>query len=458
MQLSQTRRRRRRRRPESWSFSSSSSSSSPRWRGSRVAAIVAALAVGGTVLLAPGAANAAPMVVDDAYGVTAETSFSPPAGAGVLANDSEVGFPGAGVFIVTQPAHGTLMVPDNSGAFTYTPNVWFGGSDSFTYCITFGAGCLSNTATVSLTVHSTIDRIGAADRFAQSAAVSASRFAPGVDTVFVASGAVFPDALSAGAAAGVSKGPVLLVSKDTVSDAVRAELTRLAAKKIVLLGGVNTASSAVEAALHDFAPDVRRIAGADRYDVSAAVSASVFPPGPRARVAYVASGEVFPDALSASAVAGAVDAPVLLVQKGVVPAAIRAELTRLAPSAIIVVGGANSVSDDVLTTLRGISPTVLRAAGADRYAVSAAVSSSEFTPPQSHVVYVASGEVFPDALSGSPAAISRFAPVLLVSKNSIPGPIDAELTRLHPNHIVVLGGTNSISAQVERDLQKYLAH
>ena len=458
MQLSQTRRRRPRRRPESSSFSSSSSSSSPRWRGARVAAIVAGLAVGGTVLLAPGAANAAPMVVDDAYGMAAETTFSPPVGAGLLANDSEVSFPGAGLLVVREPAHGSLMLPDNSGAFTYTPNVWFGGSDSFTYCITFGAGCLTNTATVALTVNSAIDRIGAADRFAQSAAVSASRFTPGVATAFVASGAVFPDALSAGAAAGVSGGPVLLVSKDSVSDAVRVELTRLAPKKIVLLGGVNTASAAVETALHEFATDVRRIAGADRYEVSAAVSASVFPPGPASRIAYVASGEVFPDALSASAVAGAVDAPVLLVQKGAVPAAIRAELVRLAPSGIVVVGGPNTVSDGVLATLKGITPTVLRATGADRYAVSAAVSSSEFTPPQSHVVYVASGEVFPDALSGSPAAISRFAPVLLVSKNSIPGPIDAELTRLHPNHIVVLGGTNSISAQVERDLQKYLAH
>lgn len=419
--------------------------------GRRPAAIVAAFVVAGIAVAGATPAHAFAMAVDDAYELAAEAPFTAPPG-GMLANDTEVSFPGGYLSIETLPQHGTLSGVDDAGNFTYTPTPGFHGVDTFVYCVKVPASptsCSAGPATVSMTVKPVLERIGAADRFAEAAAISASRFAQGVASVYVASGSVFPDALSAGALGS----PVLLTTKETLPDATQAELRRLQPKKIIVLGGYNTVSAGVESALAMFSSSVVRLGGADRFEVSATVSNFSYPP---VRPVYVASGEVFPDALSASAAAGQFGAPVLLVQKNAVPGVIAAELARLKPARIEVLGGTNTISDEVVASLQQIAPTT-RTAGADRYAVAAGASAAVFNSTITHVVYIASGEVYPDALAGSPAAISQHSPVLLVGKNIIPSATIAELQRLKPTRIVLLGGLNTISQQVEDGLRGYLA-
>lgn len=422
---------------------------------SRISSFLVSIAIiGGAVLVPATAADASSAAVDDAYTLGAAAPFSAPAESGLLAND--VDLPVAKkIVVLIAPRHGAFTALDTqTGAFGYRPVDDFLGADVFTYCVWVGSGCVTDPATVTLNVVPHLERIGAVDRYALAASVSASRFAPGVNTVVVASGEVFPDALSGGAAAGTFGGPVLLVSKGSIPGVVQAELARLSPKHITLLGGLNTVGAEVEAALRGYAPNVNRLDGVDRYAVSAAISTAAF--GPDRPVVYIASGEVFPDALSASAAAGLQSSPVLLVRHDAVPASVASAIARLKPARIVVLGGANSIEDSVVTTLKATAPTT-RIAGADRYSVSAATSESSFDPAKTPVVYIASGEVFPDALSGSPAAIAQRAPVLLVSRDAIPSDVAAELTRLQPHRIVVLGGLNTISAQVETGLAAYLA-
>lgn len=71
------------------------------------------------------------------------------------------------------------------------------------------------------------------------------------------------------------------------------------------------------------------------------------------------------------------------------------------------------------------------------------------------VVFVATGENFPDAFGAGPAAAVNAGPVLLVRRDSIPGPTASELTRLKPDRIVIAGGTAAISAAVETALAAY---
>ncbi|WP_175494154.1 cell wall-binding repeat-containing protein [Herbiconiux ginsengi] len=299
---------------------------------------------------------------------------------------------------------------------------------------------------------SSVERVGGADRYEVSAAVSASTFNPGVKDVFVASGEVFSDALSGSAIAGLRQAPVLLVAKDHIPASVAAELTRLKPGSITVLGGEATINATVEADLRTYSANVSRIAGTDRYAVSAAI-ADTFAAGPA--VAYVASGAVFPDALSGSAAAGMEKGPVLLVGKDEVPASVTTALSRLAPKRIVVLGGVNTVSDAVVAALNGTAPTT-RIGGSDRYAVSAGVAAAAFTLTGG-TVYIASGATFPDALSGSAAAIAGRSPVLLVTATSVPDPVAAELRRLKPRHIVVLGGPNTVSDALLTALNGYLA-
>ncbi|MFB2555572.1 cell wall-binding repeat-containing protein [Herbiconiux liangxiaofengii] len=299
-----------------------------------------------------------------------------------------------------------------------------------------------------------VTRFTGADRFAVSAAVSASTFPEDVPVAVIASGSTFPDALAGGAAAGRLEAPLLLVGPgDEAPAAVQAELTRLNPEKIIVLGGTASISTTLELTMERFAPTVRRVAGADRFEVSAALAQLVF--ATEARTIYVASGEVFPDALSAAAAAGDAAGPVLLVRKNEIPPAVESYLAgQRRISQIVVLGGPATISESVTRSLAERAP--LKAiGGADRYAVSAATSGYQFCS-ESPIVFIASGEVFPDALSGSAAAIARSAPVLLVSKNGLPPAVSQELGRLNPQQIVVLGGENTISKAIELDLANYL--
>ena len=185
------------------------------------------------------------------------------------------------------------------------------------------------------------------------------------------------------------------------------------------------------------------------------ISAATFSRG--VPVAYVATGQRFPDALSGAPAGGVDGGPVLLVRSGSIPAPIAAELTRLKPQRIVVLGGTASVSSSVLADLRAYTTgSVSRLSGADRYDASATISATTFDPG-APVAYIATGERFPDALSGGPAGGVEGGPVLLVRSTSIPSSIAAELSRLQPQRIVVLGGTESVSGSVAEQLSSTTA-
>ena len=287
-----------------------------------------------------------------------------------------------------------------------------------------------------------VERVSGDDRYATSARISAVTFAPGVAAAYVAAGTSFPDALSGAAAAGTRSSPVLLTHPDWLPPVVATELARLRPAEIIVLGGEGAVSPAVAAALARLTTGtVTRLQGADRYATSAAISAKTFPGG--ASVAYVGSGEAFPDALSAGSVAGGQRGPILLTQSGVLPTAIRDELVRLKPASIVIVGGTGAVSTAVATQIRtatGVTPS--RRSGADRFATSADISASAFAPGVP-VAYVANGMDFPDALSA--AAAARGAPLLLTTASSIPLAVARELIRLKPAKIVVVGGSGVVS-------------
>ncbi|MDY7540928.1 cell wall-binding repeat-containing protein [Cryobacterium sp. 5B3] len=298
-------------------------------------------------------------------------------------------------------------------------------------------------------------RLSGSDRFDTSAAISSATFDPDVSVAYIANGSNFPDALSTAPVAGKDKSPVLLVPADSIPAPIQAELARLKPKRIVVLGGANAVSDTVTAALQAYTSGaVTRAAGADRFSTSVAISAAGFDPA--VPVAYIANGNNFPDALSAAPVAGKNGAPVLLVPSNGIPDVIQAELTRLKPGRVVVLGGVNAVSDTTAAALKAYTAgAVTRVSGADRFATSAAISQATFDPA-APVVYVANAYNFPDALSGAPVAGLKGAPVLLVPSDSIPDVIQAELTRLKPGRVVILGGPNAVADAVAQQLNTFV--
>lgn len=289
------------------------------------------------------------------------------------------------------------------------------------------------------------ERWAGPDRYSTAAAISQASFSPGVAVAYVATSANFPDALAGGAAAAGS-GPILLVTQTGIPSATASELSRLNPGRIFVLGGTGAVSSAVETQLGDYTSgSVTRIAGADRYSTAAAVSKAHFAPG--VDVAYIATGLNFPDALAGGPAAARHGGPILLTAPNALPAATSAELARLKPAKIVVLGGPGVVQDDVLGDLRSLAPTVTRVAGTDRYSTAAAISSSAFSAGVP-VVFVATGQNYPDALAGGTAAAAQGGPILLVSPSSVPTATRSEILRLKPAAIIVLGGQGAVSDAV----------
>lgn len=204
-------------------------------------------------------------------------------------------------------------------------------------------------------------------------------------------------------------------------------------------------------------PDIRRLAGADRYATAAAISAATYVP--HVRYLFVANGLSFPDALAGGAVAAQFGAPLLLVKPTSIPTVTLNEIKRLKPQQIFVLGGTGVVSNAVLSQLGSYQTDAggpYRLAGPDRYATAAAISAA-VDWPNTPTVFIANGLNFPDALAGGAVTARFVGPVLLTSPASLPQATKTELARLHPTKIVILGGTGSVSTTVGTQLKSYVS-
>ncbi|GAA3907232.1 cell wall-binding repeat-containing protein [Microbacterium invictum] len=212
-----------------------------------------------------------------------------------------------------------------------------------------GPGAVSNTVMRAAAAYTSgqVNRAAGDDRYETSAAISAATFDPGVPVAYLSNGQTFPDALAGAAAAGHIGGPVLLSTKTGIPASVADELRRLKPQKIVVLGGPGAVTDSVVSAARAFTTGgASRLAGADRYATAAAVSKATF--GAGVRVAYIANGSTFPDALSGAAAAGVVGGPVLLTADSSLPGSVASELARLKPAKIVVLGGPGAVSETVV--------------------------------------------------------------------------------------------------------------
>jgi putative cell wall-binding protein/sugar lactone lactonase YvrE len=194
-----------------------------------------------------------------------------------------------------------------------------------------------------------------------------------------------------------------------------------------------------------------RVSGSDRFATAVAASKAHFPK--TASVVFLANGLNFADALSASAAAAHKGGPLLLTSPTSLPASTLAELKRLKPKSVVVVGGTGAVSNTVAAEVKALGATVTRLAGKDRFATSRAVATAEFST--SDYAYIANGLAFPDALAASGAAGAKGAPVILV--NGTAHAADAEtlntLKKLKVYTTYVAGGTGAVSAGIESSLR-----
>jgi putative cell wall-binding protein len=296
--------------------------------------------------------------------------------------------------------------------------------------------------------HIDVDQISGTDRFAVAVAIAQEAYPSGADTVYLATGTGYADALSAGPAAVKDGAPLLLTLPDALPQNVSDEISKLGAKNVVIVGGPNSVSSGIESQLASRGLKVARIGGADRFEVSRNVAQRAF--GGGASGAYVATGLNFPDALSASGAGGHNGEPVLLVN-GTLPTVdgdTAALLKNLKVAKVTIAGGPNSVSTGIqgsIDALAGVSVT--RQSGDDRFEASLAINEAAYGT--SERVFFATGLNFPDALAGSALAGAKGAPLIVVPGNCVPQDVKLSFVAFDNVRVTLLGGPNSLGAGVK---------
>jgi hypothetical protein len=201
-----------------------------------------------------------------------------------------------------------------------------------------------------------LTRVGGTDRWATAAAAAEAASGgtgKGVGEILVASGGRFPDALTAATlvAAAAPPPPVLLTARDALPPATAKALRDLVPSAVTVLGGEAVVGEAVAAALAQQTGDVRRVAGGDRFATAgAALETALERLDAAPRPLVVTTGEDFPDALAAGALAARLGGVGMLAPFGRLPDDLDATLRRHPDrfSEVIAVGGGAALSAWVL--------------------------------------------------------------------------------------------------------------
>ncbi|WP_164863462.1 peroxidase family protein [Agromyces sp. LHK192] len=303
--------------------------------------------------------------------------------------------------------------------------------------------------------------LAGADRFQTAALISQRQFpspGDGIPVVYITDAMKFPDALAGGAAARAEGGPILMVANRLDGDipfSTAEELTRLNPAKIVVLGDSNSVTVNTRENLRAYTrdDDVEVVGGVDRMETAAMISERFDPGTQGVERVFIADGNNFPDALAAAAVAARDGVPILLTHRDALPTATRGALERLNPQEIIILGSTASISAATEAAIRTYADPgdTRRIAGVDRFQT-AAMITQEFYEPGVEKLFIANGRNFPDALAAGPAAGLFDSPILLVDPSYIPADVLAEIERLNPAQIVVLGGPTNVGPAVKSQL------
>jgi len=273
---------------------------------------------------------------------------------------------------------------------------------------------------VSVQSATQVTRIFGADRYETAVQIAKQGWTT-ANTVVIAYGGNFPDALAGTPLAAALNAPMLLTKTDATPANVLQELASLKAKNVILLGSEASISKAQADSLAR-TYSVTRYAGKTRYDTAAAISQALMA-GKGFGVTWkpsatmiLATGENYPDALSMGPYAAINLTPIMFSTSAGIPTQTQTFISQNKITSVIAVGASCTPTITNALSRMGVSK-VQQLAGADRYATSVAIAKALFNPSTTTVpgVSAAVGTNFPDALTGAVLSAKKGFPILLVN-------------------------------------------
>ena len=286
-------------------------------------------------------------------------------------------------------------------------------------------------------------RLSGTNRYLTAVAISQSGWPGGADTVVLARGDQFADALAGTPLAYHLNAPILLTAPNGLSSAVRTEIQRLGAQQVYILGGSAAIGESVAEELLGMGLTVIRLSGGNRYETAATIARALQGVGQETDTALLAVGTQFPDALAAAVHAARNGMPILLTSKDTLSGVTQDVLMELAIANVLVVGGPAAIAPEVYDQLPQ-GPQTGRIYGSNRYET--AVALAQYFQPDAQFVWLATGLDFPDAVAGGVLAARQGAGLLLVDGTRAlpPYTVREYLLEQGTAQVIMLGGTGAI--------------
>lgn len=301
-------------------------------------------------------------------------------------------------------------------------------------------------AKTAYVVGKSVDRVYGMTRFETSLAIADEiKLELGVEkfqTIILANGMNFPDALAGSYLAAKKQAPILMVSPTDNTKLYSYVVKNLkSGGQIYILGGKNAVPTAVESTLKRRGFKVKRLSGAGRYETNIKILEEA---GVDDEPIIVCTGVNFADSLSASA-AGL---PILLVDpKGTSLSDEQKSFLKGKKTDIYIIGGESAVNKNYENLLKQYAKngTVHRLSGSDRYVTSVKVADTFFGG--GYQIVATYGGNFPDGLCGGPLAYFMGAPLILTTDapEAWTKPAVQYVLTNHVTAGMALGGTSALS-------------
>ncbi|MDM5228361.1 Ig-like domain-containing protein [Cytobacillus sp. NJ13] len=221
--------------------------------------------------------------------------------------------------------------------------------------------------------------------------------------------------------------------------------------EVIAIDKAGNASAVAKVTITDEKPQIQKLVGKTRYTTAVEISQAGWD---KSETVFLVNGWAIADGLTATPLASAKDAPILLTTKNSLPEETLAEIERLKAKNIVLIGGSGVISDQIKSNLLSKGHTVTRIGGKTRYDTSLLIAQELDKLIDVHTVYMAYGHGEPDALSIAAQSGQAKQPIILTEKNAVPAKTYSWLKGEGLNTSYFIGGKGVISPVIMDEVNK----
>lgn len=218
----------------------------------------------------------------------------------------------------------------------------------------------------------------------------------------------------------------------------------------VALTLLTTTVSTLILATNTFAKnEYKRIYGQNRIETSIKISEDGWKDG--SKVAIIAQGYNYADALCSTSLAKKYNAPIILTASSKLDESAVNELKRLNVEKVFITGGTTVVSEEVEKQLKSLNvKDIKRLYGQNRYETSLEVAKELGNQKE---IFITSGNGYADSLSVASIAAKKGSSILFADKNSLKDSVEKYIGTINPSKIYVIGGQGVITDNAVKNIK-----